>query len=295
MDTTQVRYFLSAVEMGNFTIAAANNNISQSSFSKKIMALEDELGVNLFIRGKRSLTLSPAGQFFFEYAKKFEADFFNMCIDLRRFNHSPTEAVRIASIPVIHSYHLASVFSEFRLLFPDIPLDIIELSESTFVYDSLRRGECDFAITRMDFLSEEQFNLIPLIQDELVVLLPIHHRLASYDVISVAQLCNEKMSLPVKNTDFYKICEMACLKGGFTPKPYLTISGQSALIDMLQTDSFVAFGMRRIVDSGSLHNLKIVSLSERILSTTALVCYRNRAMTSSMKQFWIYMQNRWNE
>ena len=48
VDMFQIRYFISAATIGNFSSAAIENNISQSSFSKQIMALEAELGVELF-------------------------------------------------------------------------------------------------------------------------------------------------------------------------------------------------------------------------------------------------------
>ena len=62
MDIFQLQYFLSAAITGNFTMAAAENNISQSSFSKHIMALENEMGVKLFYRNRKSISLTPAGE-----------------------------------------------------------------------------------------------------------------------------------------------------------------------------------------------------------------------------------------
>lgn len=295
MDTTQIRYFISAVKVGNFTVAAADNNISQSSFSKKIMALERELGVELFTRSKRNLALTDAGQFFFKYAKDFELNYYSMRASLQQFSAAHTGSVRVSSIPVIHPYHLAPFFSDFKSAYPGISLDIIELSESTFVYDRLRHGECDCVIARMDYLDTDQYDLIPLVQDELVVLVPIGHRLAQYDTVSAAQLRNEKTSFPIKETDFYNLCEAACLKGGFTPNPYFTISGQAALIDMMRNDQFIAFGMEKIVTRMPLEHLKVVHLHEKITSTTALVRHRKHAMHDNMKQFWSYAQKYWAE
>ena len=295
MDTTQIRYFISAVDVGNFTVAAADNNISQSSFSKKIMALERELGVELFTRSKRNLVLTDAGQFFFKYAKDFELNYYSMRASLQQFSSAHTGLVRVSSIPVIHPYSLASFFSGFKSAYPGIALSIIELSESTFVYDSLRRGECDCAITRIDFLDIDQYDVIPLVQDELIILVPLGHRLAQYDTVSAAQLQNEKIAFPMKGTDFYNLCEAACLKGGFTPNPYFTIGGRTALIDMMQNDQFIAFSMEKIAIRTPSEHLKIVHLHEKIISTTALIRRRKHAMHDNMKHFWSYAQKYWAE
>lgn len=53
MDMFQLKYFVSAASIGNFTLASYENSISQSSFSKQIMSLENELGVKLFERKKK--------------------------------------------------------------------------------------------------------------------------------------------------------------------------------------------------------------------------------------------------
>ena len=59
----QIRYFQSVVRLGSFTAAAEEHFISQSAISQQIKALEDELGVTLLERKKRSFTLTPAGGF----------------------------------------------------------------------------------------------------------------------------------------------------------------------------------------------------------------------------------------
>ena len=58
----QMEYFLSVAEKLNFTEAAKSLYISQPSLSKQISLLEEELGFALFIRNKRSVRLTPAGE-----------------------------------------------------------------------------------------------------------------------------------------------------------------------------------------------------------------------------------------
>ena len=64
MDLWQLRYFVCAAEHLNFTKAAESLHISQSALSKKISDLENHFGVQLFLRGKQSLSLTMAGQVF---------------------------------------------------------------------------------------------------------------------------------------------------------------------------------------------------------------------------------------
>lgn len=61
MHTDQLEYFVAIAEQGSFTEASYELSISQSSLSKQINKLEEELNVKLFVRGRRQLMLTDAG------------------------------------------------------------------------------------------------------------------------------------------------------------------------------------------------------------------------------------------
>ena len=61
MDIRQIRYFLTVAEEMNITKAAQKLNLSQPPLSRALMDLEEELGCQLMIRGKRQITLTPEG------------------------------------------------------------------------------------------------------------------------------------------------------------------------------------------------------------------------------------------
>jgi DNA-binding transcriptional LysR family regulator len=83
METRQVQYFISIVEAGSFSAAADELYISQSLLSKQIMALEKELGVTLFDRSKRKISLTDAGEAFLKHARKLNSAYKNMSVELR--------------------------------------------------------------------------------------------------------------------------------------------------------------------------------------------------------------------
>lgn len=68
MDIRQLRYFITVAEHLNFTKAANQLYVAQSAISQQIADLEDQVGVKLFIRNKRSVKLTPAGSVFLKEA-----------------------------------------------------------------------------------------------------------------------------------------------------------------------------------------------------------------------------------
>ena len=69
MNINQLRYFLDAARLCNFTKAAEKNYISQSAITQQIKSLEQELETELFIRDKRKVELSPTGSVFIHEAE----------------------------------------------------------------------------------------------------------------------------------------------------------------------------------------------------------------------------------
>lgn len=82
MNLPQIEYFLALCQTMNFTEAAKNLYISQPALSKQIATMERELGVTLFDRSYRNLTLTPAGEFLRDSFGKIQSDYnaaVNMC------------------------------------------------------------------------------------------------------------------------------------------------------------------------------------------------------------------------
>ena len=70
MNSKQMQYAVVLSETQNFSQAAAKLNISQPAFSKQIISLEKELGIILFNRDENPISLTAAGEFFVEKAKR---------------------------------------------------------------------------------------------------------------------------------------------------------------------------------------------------------------------------------
>lgn len=290
MDIFQLQYFLSAAVTGNFTMAAAENNISQSSFSKHIMALENEMGVKLFYRNRKSISLTPAGERLQKHAYAILGSYKSMMDDMACYSHDNTVVISIFSIPVIVQYHLPEIMSTFRALHPQVKFNVVE-SESSIVLQGLRRMECDFAILRTDFLDAEQYNITPINVDRLVAVVPKDHPLAAEKSISLVRLKEENVILPTGKASLYDICIAACKKAGFTPNVLYTVSGKPEIsFQLVRSERLVMLAMRQVTDYFKMPGCVVVPLEEEYLSTTGLVQLKSRETSSITRKFMSFVK-----
>lgn len=271
MDIPLLRCFLSAAYANNFSKAAVENNISQSSFSKKIKALEEELHVKLFDRNNSKTVLTEAGECFFKHAKLILDAYQTMERDLSTYVTNGKSIISIATIPITTQYNITAYLAEFKMNNPKTDFHVVE-AESDVVLSSLHNSKCTFAITRTDFLDTEKYIIQPLVEDRLVVLMSQEHCRAKRDSISLADLVNERFVFPTSQSDLYHICLNACNEAGFSPNIAFSISGRIDLtLSFVRKSNAISLIMKNVLSSANLSGLIAIPLQECICSTTAII------------------------
>lgn len=295
MDIFQLQCFVSAATIGNFTTAACENNISQSSFSKNIMNLEDELGIKLFFREKRSVKLTPTGEQCLEYSHYILNIYAHMQKSLSSFSAFQSHPIGIASIPVILPYGIDVIIFEIGKIFPEIALTITQFSESNQVMESLRRGSSDIAIMRTDFLDKTLYNMYPINEDRLMAVLPKQHPLSQRDEISISELRYEKMIGSPENTDLRKIVDGACIKAGFLPDIAYISSGNVEVNFSAVRLSGVAFmAMENVLRYYGDQDCAILPLEEEVKSKVAFVIPKDRAFSKVHKKLMNFFEEQYS-
>lgn len=296
MEMSQLKYFVSAASIGNFTLASYENNISQSSFSKQIMSLENELGIKLFERKKRNIVLTPAGTQFLEYAYRMLNTYDEMITGMESFSTYQTLPVRIASIPVMLPYSLENIIFQIKQEMPELFFSISELPESTYVLTSLRREECDFAVLRTNFLSPDIYKIYPVVEDHLSVILPSYHPLADCRTISVKALENDTFIMPPKATDLRLISEKACIYAGFRPNVgYITSGNIDLTLRIVEEQNMVYMAFENVINYYRNEKSRIIPLKESISSWTAFVTLRKKTFPGPTQKIIKFLEKEYPE
>lgn len=120
----EMRAFVRSVELGGFSAAARDLDLTPSALSKLVTRLEDRLGVRLMNRTTRRLALTSEGEAYFASARRILADIEEAETEVTRFSDSPKGLLRVNAGVAFGMHQLAPALPRFLERYPEIELDI---------------------------------------------------------------------------------------------------------------------------------------------------------------------------
>lgn len=287
MTFEQLEYFLAVADYKSFTHAAEEVCISQSSLSKHIKAMEDELENKLFIRQGSRLSLTPAGEIFFEFARRGTLEYKNILSQLPKNTSSYLCTLKLGTLPLLLQYNLIDDFSLFHSQNLNIHIDLHEDNQEKLVR-MLDNHQLDAAVVRTDYLSEEKYDFACLNVDELVFVCSKTNALAKLKMISIRDLRQERFVILDNKSDTNRLVLDLCRKNGFVPNVTATISIPNPLIGMIAEDIGISVLPSRMVDLSLHKKIAVVPLSDTVHTTLALVKRKTHKMNYGVDQFFAF-------
>ncbi len=227
MTHTQIKYFLTAARCLNFTEAANQLFITQPALSQQITAIEAELNMQLFIRHKNKLRLTPAALVLLEELPAYEKSYLEI-IEKAKIAHKGKDG--ILNIGILQGQMLTpnfrNAYSGFRQEYPNIG---IQLSVGTFreLKTKLDKGKLDIAFTiDFDIKNEPRYFYENVDLNVGVALIARLHPLSKKKKLRLADLKNENLII-VDQMDSEAVRNMMytdCKKAGFIPNFLLASS-----------------------------------------------------------------------
>lgn len=289
MDIIQIQYFLSIVGTGSFSAAADEQFISQSSLSKKIMALEKELGVPLFDRSKRKVFLTNAGEVFLEHARKINVAYKAMIVDLDGFK-SDTDTFSIAAIPVIAQYGITTYIAQFREVYPKFQFTLEEI-DGLNILPALEEHRFDLAFTRHNFLDNEKFISLELCKDKLLVAVSNKNRHATRSRISIKELSNDNFIVFDRVTDLHKLIMEECKKAGFDPMIFYSSHRKVSVFALVGANIGLALLPSKIYEYHKHPDVLAIPLEEYIECNIVLAYLKNKKLPKAANVFVDFIKN----
>jgi DNA-binding transcriptional LysR family regulator len=217
METEHLKEFVMLAEVGNYLDAAERLFISQSSLSKHIQSLEKELGVALFERTTRKISLSPAGSAFLPFAKamiadmKAGADAVNLAVEASQ------KILSVGVIPSLDSYGISDILSEYGLNNKGYKLKPIE-EDTGALLPMLKAKEIDLAFVYASTMDDISLGYLPLVEDHLVAVCSRKNKSLPLEKMNIRDLKDKNLLLLEGHSVLVKLTMDACKAAGFTPK-----------------------------------------------------------------------------
>ena len=219
MELRQLRQFLCLVETKNFHRAAERLNISQPPLSVSIRKLELSLGVRLFERHSRGVSLTPQGELIAEQAREIVriADELRQCaketvIGARgRLNVGFVASATYDLIPAL--------VPVFRARFPAVELRLKEAT-SVDIVSGLLQGELDVGLVRTPIFGTSRIQIIPVASETMMLAVPLGHRFASCADVRLEDLGGEPMIMWNREAEpwFQALIDLSFAKVDIAPK-----------------------------------------------------------------------------
>jgi len=167
---SQLRALVTVADTGNFSEAALQLNVTQSTISHAIAALESELGIVLFHRGRHGAHLTPVGERIVVQARSIQGLLSEMVQTATQERGLKGGTVRIGTFRSIATHLLPEVIARLRQRYPDLTLVLQEVDELYELKQALIQGQADVCVAEV--LVSDEFETIPILQDEYIALLP---------------------------------------------------------------------------------------------------------------------------
>jgi DNA-binding transcriptional LysR family regulator len=189
IDQYQLRYFLAVAELGNFSRAAAQVGVTQPTLSAGIAKLEEKLGIKLFDRSKRGVSLTEGGSRFLVHARRIASEFELAVQEVRITPQS--RVLRVGVLSTIPTSVIEEIAVRHAREGAGERLELLDGSERDLT-DRLSRGRLDVALTVIQ-PHHQRVRPEPLRGERYLMVLPAGHQFAEAEFVRAEQLANDRM------------------------------------------------------------------------------------------------------
>lgn len=213
---------------GTFSGAAAVLGTVQSNISTRIARLENELGTELVNRATGSLTES--GEMVVLRARRILSELGAIASDVSELSAEIHGKVSLGMIGTAGRWIVPLLLEAQRRTYPHIALRITEGSNST-IEPQLVHGQLDIAVLAWPALADE-LSQVDLFSEDLVVIVDRDHEIARSESITLAQLAQYELMLPLSGTPIRREIDEACREQGVELHPLIEVDGLRTIASM---------------------------------------------------------------
>lgn len=285
MITDPLKIFVTVVELKNFSRAAEELYLSQPSVSLQVRNLENGLGTKLINRSPKHLELTQAGEIFYGYAKNILLLYDKAKEEIDQLSNVVTGGLKVGASNTIGEYILPYVLTEFAAQFPNVGIET-SISNTEEISQAIRANYLDLALVEGE-VNPSDFVIHPLIEDEIILVVPNQHPLARLPIVTADHLQDQVWILRESGSGTRAFSDKLIKDRGINvKKSYIIGSGQAvkkAVIAGLGIALVSSWIVREELNSRELTAIRIKG--KRLTRFFSLIKSKNHEQSKAMEVF----------
>jgi DNA-binding transcriptional LysR family regulator len=288
MEFHQLTYFLAAAQTQNFRKAAELSLVAQSALSRQIAALEDELGVELFTRKKKRVTLTTAGQEFAVYVRNALEQLQEGQQFLAELQTGQRGVIHLGCIESLASAFLPAIFAAFHQQYPNIHLKV-RVNHTDELITLVEQGEVELGLILDPGLQSELLIVKELFRQPLHLLVSAQHPLAQMgtSAVTLEQIASEPFLLLDETSRMGQITKRLFARHKLPIHPLVEIESVEGLKEMVRQGVGVTLTLPALIRPSQIGNdlslLPVTGLEEEFIF--ALVYRRVGPISRTAREF----------
>ena len=255
MDITQQQYIVALAEAGSVTGAARMLGVSQPAISSWLKTIEEQLGIQLVVRSKKKVILTPAGEIYLEGARRMIEIRSQTYRKIARLTGEGGGQIRITGTPNGGARIFSALFQKFRELYPTVTLQFLESYNSGSIR-MVETGEADIGIGSTLSVESDTLEYICTGKRELVLMVPAGFPL-SYDASGLKKdeefptadlraFQEVPFIMPGPEMSYYAGAKELFREAGFEPQVIFQSSNVNVIYDMVRNGNGAGILSRKL-------------------------------------------------
>jgi DNA-binding transcriptional LysR family regulator len=280
-----LKIFYIAAQKSSFSAAADELLVTQPTVSAQIKALEKQYGLILFKRIGKRVELTDSGRRLFKYAKRvfgLAAEIEELLSDICSGEES---IIRLGIGKSYGKYFISPLLSRFQKKFPKVKM-ILKEGHSEDIFKGILRYEIDFGLLGINSIKRRGLELIKIDNQEVLLVVWPHHRLANSQSVSFSDLKDEAIILREKGSGVRNLIIAEFEQEKIRPNIVIETENVDTLIELIKEEEGVGFLSKfvaeREIESGTLN---AISFRKKLYINGYLAFLKNSYFSKTKKAF----------
>lgn len=285
MEFREITTFLQAAQLKSFSKAAQKLGYSQGAVTIQIKNLETELGVRLFDRIGKQISLTHHGTLFYQYAIHLTKELAQIR-DVMADAKEPKGTLALGTIESLCSSLFPPILSEYHRLFPEVSVSIV-IDSPMVLLDMLNENALDIVYFLDKRLYDRKWVKVLEEPEEIVFTASASHPFSGKKELSLDEVIAQPFLLTERDASYRNILDRYLAAYGKKIRPFLEIGNTDFIVQMLRENTGLSllplFSIEEDIQSGRLAALDVADFHMQVWRQ--IVYHKDKWVTREMQEF----------